>query len=85
MIGDSLASDRCEVLFTFVWEPVNRFLTHPGEKVRFSFEGLFGTGNYRQAARRAGDRRNGFAEICISSSCVKQLGSDLQHPLSSAI
>lgn len=60
VIGDSLASDRCEVLFTFMSEQVNRFLTHPAEKVRFSFEELFGTGDYRQAARMAGDRRKRF-------------------------
>ena len=55
-----MASDRCEVLFTFMSEQVNRFLTHPAEKVRFSFEELFGTGDYRQAARMAGDRRKRF-------------------------
>jgi three-Cys-motif partner protein len=53
-----LAFDTCEVLFTFMVDHVNRFVTE--EKVSDHLTNLFGTNEYRQAAGPAGEPRKAF-------------------------
>lgn len=53
-----LAFDSCEVLFTFMFDHVNRFITH-GE-VSPHLQALFGTDEYRSAAGLTGDERTSF-------------------------
>ena len=60
VIADSLARDRCEVLFTFMSDHVNRFLTHPEEGLRYSLDELFGTNRHRHASKWEGDERKAF-------------------------
>ena len=53
-----LASDRCEVLFTFMSDQVNRFVTVPEEAERYAQ--LFGTEDYSEAGDLKGDDRKLF-------------------------
>jgi three-Cys-motif partner protein len=53
-----LAFDNCEVLFTFMFDHVNRFITE--EKVSDHLNGLFGTDEYREAAALTGEPRKMF-------------------------
>lgn len=49
----------CEVLVTFMYEEINRFLGHPDQEG--NFDAFFGTTDWRQGARLAGPRkRNRF-------------------------
>jgi three-Cys-motif partner protein len=53
-----LAFDSCEVLFTFMIDAVNRFITH--EEVSPHLQALFGTDEYRNAATLTGTERTTF-------------------------
>lgn len=53
-----LAFDTCEVLFTFMFDYVNRFITE--EKVSDHLNNLFGTDEYRHAAGLGGEERKSF-------------------------
>ena len=53
-----LAFDTCEVLFTFMFDHVNRLITE--EKVSDHLNGLFGTDAYREAAGLTGEQRKTF-------------------------
>jgi three-Cys-motif partner protein len=53
-----LAFDTCEVLFTFMFDYVNRFITQ--EKVSDHLNKLFGTDEYRRAAGLSGEPRRTF-------------------------
>ena len=55
IIRDRLASDRCEVLLTFMSEHVNRFVTVAEEAERYVE--LFGTEEYKEAGEREGEER----------------------------
>lgn len=58
IIRDRLASDRCEVLFTFMSDQVNRFVTVSEEAERYAQ--LFGTEEYSEAGDLDGDERKLF-------------------------
>lgn len=45
-----LAFDKCEVFFNFMYDSVNRFLTHPNPAVQRHLIDLFGTDGYSAAA-----------------------------------
>ena len=45
-----VASPRCEVLFSFMYDSVNRFVEHPNDQIHDHLHGLFGTATYRSAA-----------------------------------
>jgi three-Cys-motif partner protein len=53
-----LSFETCEVLFTFMFDYVNRFITE--ETVSDHLRDLFGTDEYRQAAGLAGEPRKAF-------------------------
>lgn len=53
-----LSFPRCEVLFTFMFDHINRFLEQ--ESVAGHIEGLFGTGGFQEAASKQGDERKTF-------------------------
>lgn len=42
-----MAHDRCEVLITFIYEEVNRFMEHPDPQQHKHFDSLFGTPDWR--------------------------------------
>jgi three-Cys-motif partner protein len=45
-----LAFDKCEVFFNFMYDSVNRFVTHPNPGVQGHLRDLFGTNRYAEAA-----------------------------------
>lgn len=61
VINRIMGHDRCEVLITFMYEAVNRFVSHPDEKVLNHFDELYGTGAWREACDITGpDERKRF-------------------------
>lgn len=58
LVGRLLSFDRCEVLFTFMFDSVNRFLSEG--KVAPHLEALFGTDGYEIAAGKTGNDRKEF-------------------------
>jgi three-Cys-motif partner protein len=71
LIRDLLAFDKCEVLFNFMYDSVNRFVTDERPGVARHFAELFGTteAEYRAAESMTGDERKGF----LRSLYVQQL------------
>jgi three-Cys-motif partner protein len=54
-----LSQPNCEVLVTFMYEEINRFIGHPDQSA--NFDEFFGTGEWRDGIRLAGSRaRNRF-------------------------
>ena len=53
-----LDNPKCEVYVTFMWEPMNRFVSNPGSEA--SLAELFGTDEWREAKELTGDQRNDF-------------------------
>jgi three-Cys-motif partner protein len=68
-----LAFDTCEVLFTFMFDHVNRFITE--EKVSDHLNNLFGTDEYRQAAGLTGDQRKMFLHDLYQRQLQTRCGS----------
>jgi len=62
LIADLLSYDRCEVLFNFMYDSVNRWVTDERPGIARHFADLFGTGEdeHRRAAGLAGDERKRF-------------------------
>lgn len=62
LIADLLSFDRCEVLFNFMFDSVNRFVADERPGIERHFADLFGTeeAEHRAAASRIGDERKGF-------------------------
>ncbi len=62
LIGELLASDKCEVLFNFMYGHMNRFVGVEQPSVQRHFTELFGTSEaeHRQAAALTGDDRKSF-------------------------
>lgn len=61
-IGDLLSSDRCEVIFNFMFDHVNRFVDDERPGIVSSFIELFGTSEneHRYAGTLGGDARKQF-------------------------
>lgn len=53
-----MANPRCEVYVSFMWEPMNRFVSEKAFEV--SLDQLFGTSDWRRAKELAGDERRNF-------------------------
>lgn len=65
LIGEILRTPRCEILFNFMYEEINRFITHPNHPD--DFDRLFGT-NAREGVPAAGDaaaRRAFFHDLYV--------------------
>ena len=62
LIGRLLAFDRCEVLFNFMYDSVNRFVTDTRPNIKKHFAHLFGTGEalHHEARNLQGDNRKEF-------------------------
>jgi len=56
LIQQVLQNPSCEVLITFMVNPVQRFLEHPNEAIRNEFISLFGTTEVLDIANRSGER-----------------------------
>lgn len=54
------SAPKCEVIFSFMYDGLNRWITHPDDKIHVSLVDLFGTDDYRDAAQLAGDERRSF-------------------------
>lgn len=50
VISRIMGHDRAEVLVTFMYEAINRFVEHGNEKIRAQFDELYGTEEWRRAA-----------------------------------
>jgi three-Cys-motif partner protein len=62
-IARILTNDRCEVLITFMFEEINRFLSHPDHPE--TYDNLFGTNRWREALKvtSASERRRIIHDI----------------------
>ena len=62
VICELLSSDKCEVLFNFMYDSVSRFVTDERPGVARHFADLFGTdeAEYRRVAELQGEDRKGF-------------------------
>jgi len=60
LIGDLFSFDKCEVLISFMFDSINRFLHHPDPKVRANLEELFATKRFSDASQLAGLERKQF-------------------------
>jgi three-Cys-motif partner protein len=52
--------DKCEVIFSFMYDGLNRWITHPDDKIHVSLRDLFGTDEYEFAGDLSGERRREF-------------------------
>ena len=61
-IRDLLSSDKCEVLFSFMYESINRFITTNDPSLILTFNELFGTdiNKYNQIKSLMGEERKAF-------------------------
>ena len=61
-IRDLLAFNKCEVLFNFMYDSVNRFVTDDRPGIARSFQEMFGTDDdeHRLASNYTGDKRKEF-------------------------
>lgn len=57
LIGELLSFPRCEVFFNFMYDSLNRWIDHPDEKITAHLQDLFGTPNFREAAKLTGEDR----------------------------
>jgi three-Cys-motif partner protein len=73
LISDLLAFDKCEVLFNFMYDSVNRWVASEQQGVARHFDELFGTseGEHRSAGQMSGDQRKVF----LRDLYVRQLSS----------
>ncbi len=64
LIRDLLASDKCEVLFNFMYDSVNRFVTDERPGVARHFAELFGTteAEHQSASALTGEKRKAFLQ-----------------------
>lgn len=71
VIGDLLSFDRCEVLFSFMFDSVNRWVTDDRPEIATHFNELFGSDGreHAQAAGMRGDARKTF----LSELYMRQL------------
>lgn len=51
---------KCEVIFSFMYDGLNRWITHPDEKIHVSLRDLFGSDEYEGAGDLAGADRRAF-------------------------
>ena len=77
-IRDLLASDKCEVLFNFMYDSVNRFVADERPGVARHFEELFSTsgGEHMAASALVGDERKVF----LRDLYMKQLSDEGGFP-----
>ena len=57
-----LRHDPGEVLINFMYDPINRFLTHPDPKIESSIDQLFGSAVWRSILVSEGDRESAIVE-----------------------
>lgn len=69
-----LSFPRCEVLFTFMFDHINRFLEQ--ESVAGHIEGLFGTTGFQEAASKQGDERKEFLRDLFREQLKEECGFD---------
>lgn len=61
-VRDLLSSDKCEVLFSFMYDSINRFITINDPSLALTFNELFGTdiNKYNQITKLKGEERKAF-------------------------
>lgn len=69
-----LSFPRCEVLFTFMFDHINRFLEQ--ESVGGHLEGLFGTTGFEKAASKQGVERKEFLRDLFRERLKEECGFD---------
>jgi three-Cys-motif partner protein len=69
-----LSFPRCEVLFTFMFDHINRFLEQ--ESVVGHLKGLFGTTGFQEAGAKQGDERKEFLRDLFREQLKKECGFD---------
>lgn len=69
-----LSFPRCEVLFTFMFDHINRFLEQ--DSVAGHIEGLFGTTGFQDAASKQRDERKGFLRDLFRKQLKEECGFD---------
>jgi three-Cys-motif partner protein len=69
-----LSFPRCEVLFTFMFDHINRFLEQ--DSVAGHLQGLFGTTGFQEAGSKQGDERKEFLRDLFREQLKKECGFD---------
>ena len=80
LIAELLSTDKCEVLISFMFDSINRFLSHPDAKVRGSLEALFGTRRFSEASGLSGNERKQFLHDLYRSQLRDVAGFDYVLP-----
>jgi three-Cys-motif partner protein len=65
LISRILDNPRCECLITFMFEPINRFIAHPNQRIQAQFDQLFGGESWRPLLQlpTGPTRRNALVEL----------------------
>lgn len=63
IIAKLMSHPKCEVLITFMYEEINRFLTFDNEEIARHYDGLFGTTAWRHIARQVTNPKDRFHQI----------------------
>ena len=81
-IGQLLSSEKCEVIFNFMFEHVNRFVDDERPGIASSFVKLFGTSEneHRHAGTLAGDARKQFLRDLYVRQLKEIAGFDYVSP-----
>ncbi len=69
IVREVMGYRSCEVLVTFMYEEINRFIGHPDQEK--NFDTLFGTGEWREGIdlSDAGNRRQFFHDLYLRKLC----------------
>lgn len=75
VISRIMDHERCEVLITFMYEHINRFVEHPDETIHAQFDELYGTDRWRRAAEEdSSDRRRRFLHDLYRDQLHREAG-----------
>lgn len=73
VISRILDNDKCEVLISFQYESINRFMKTP--EFEDHLDDLFGTGKWRAALKMEGDKRKDFL-FHLYERCLREAGAE---------
>jgi len=74
LICELLSFDRCEVFFNFMYDSLNRWVTHPDPKIHAHLKDLFGTDEYQRADGMTPAARKVFLHDLYASQ-LRQAGN----------
>lgn len=63
---------KCEVVFSFMYNSLNRWITHPKDSIHVSLRDLFGTDEYEAAGHLHGEERREFLHELYKRRLVEQ-------------